>query len=232
MCIEANISKVRRHMAHSALLAHRKTEHIQLIAVSKTQPPEAIAQAFAAGLTQFAENYLQEALEKINALQHLPLTWHFIGRIQSNKAAHIANAFSWVHGVSDIKVAQKLSQHRQASLGPLNICIQVNMDNEASKSGVSLADAEPLVQHLLALPNVRLRGFMTILKPSQDSQQQYQSFRTLTTLLEHVNALYGLQLDTLSMGMTDDMDAAIRAGSTMVRIGRALFGERPSKERL
>lgn len=192
------------------------------MAVSKTRPASAIRDAWAAGLAHIGENYLQEALDKIDALQDLPLVWHFIGPIQSNKTRAIAEHFDWVHSVDRLKIAQRLSQHRPAALAPLNICLQVNISNEDSKSGVTLDELPALAQQVMALPNLRLRGLMAIPAPAADSAARRQP---LQALREAMLAL-DLPLDTLSMGMSDDLTEAVQEGATIVRIGSALFGAR------
>ena len=199
---------------------------VALLAVSKGHASPCIERAFAAGLHQFGESYLQEALVKIKALSHLPICWHFVGRVQQNKATAIATHFSWVHGISQIKTAQSLNDARPDGMDPLNLCIQINLDHEPTKSGVSPADVSELVAHIIALPKVALRGVMVIPKPLQDQEDQYRSFLRASALLHTINRQFGLTLSTLSMGMSDDFAAAIRAGSTIIRIGRAIFGER------
>ncbi len=192
------------------------------MAVSKTRPASAIRDAWAAGLAHIGENYLQEALDKIDQLQDLPLVWHFIGPIQSNKTRAIAEHFDWVHSVDRLKVAQRLSQHRPTALAPLNICLQVNISNEDSKSGVTLAELPALATAVADLPNLRLRGLMAIPAPAADSAARRQP---LQALREAMLAL-DLPLDTLSMGMSDDLTEAVQEGATIVRIGSALFGAR------
>ena len=192
------------------------------MAVSKTRPASAIRDAWAAGLAHIGENYLQEALDKIDQLQDLPLVWHFIGPIQSNKTRAIAEHFDWVHSVDRLKVAQRLSQHRPSTLAPLNICLQVNISNEDSKSGVTLAELPALATAVADLPNLRLRGLMAIPAPAADSAARRQP---LQALREAMLAL-DLPLDTLSMGMSDDLTEAVQEGATIVRIGSALFGAR------
>lgn len=192
------------------------------MAVSKTRPASAIRDAWAAGLAHIGENYLQEALDKSDQLQDLPLVWHFIGPIQSNKTRAIAEHFDWVHSVDRLKVAQRLSQHRPSTLAPLNICLQVNISNEDSKSGVTLAELPALAAAVADLPNLRLRGLMAIPAPAADSAARRQP---LQALREAMLAL-DLPLDTLSMGMSGDLTEAVQEGATIVRIGSALFGAR------
>lgn len=192
------------------------------MAVSKTRPASAIRQAHAAGVRDIGENYLQEALEKIAELDDLPLTWHFIGPIQSNKTRAIAEHFDWVHSVDRLKVARRLSEQRPAELAPLNICLQVNISNEPSKAGVPLAELETLAREVASLPGLRLRGLMAIPAPASTSAARRQPLRALRQAM----AALPLPLDTLSMGMSDDLDEAIAEGASMVRIGSALFGAR------
>jgi pyridoxal phosphate enzyme (YggS family) len=223
--IASQLSKVLTRIEGAASQASRRSDDITLIAVSKTKPAEAIEAAAACGLQHFGENYLQEALEKIETLHELDLTWHFIGPIQSNKTRPIAEHFDWVHSVDRLKIAQRLSDQRPAHLGPLNICLQVNISNEDTKSGVSADQAPELAKAITTLPNIRLRGVMAIPKPSDDPAEQAAPFEKVVTLfntLRHTNP----ELDTLSMGMSQDLEAAIAAGSTMVRIGTDIFGAR------
>jgi len=200
----------------------RDPADVGLLAVSKTQPAAAIREAFAAGLRDFGENYLQEALDKQAALADLALTWHFIGPIQSNKTKPIAEHFAWVHSVDRLKIAQRLSDQRPAGLPPLNVCLQVNVSGEASKSGCAPEDLQPLAQAVAGLPRLHLRGLMCIPAPSDDPAEQHAAFARLRALRDAL----GLGLDTLSMGMSQDLEAAIAEGATWVRIGTALFGAR------
>ena len=226
MSITERIAALQSIMREMEISYQRKPLSVHLLAVSKAQPTCAIEEAFAAGLCHFGENYLQEALPKIQKLATLPLTWHFIGAIQSNKAHAIAQHFSWVHSVTSLKVAQKLHDHRLDSQAPLNVCIQINIDNETSKSGIAPDLALDLAKNMIQLPRLRLRGLMVIPKPQQDNEQQFLSFLRVSHLLHELNAHLNRKLDTLSMGMSDDLAAAIRAGSTIVRIGRSIFGPR------
>ena len=205
-----------------AQAAQRPAGSIGLLAVSKTKPAAAVREAYAAGIRDFGENYLQEALAKQQELADLPLCWHFIGPIQSNKTRAIAENFAWVHSVDRLKIAQRLSEQRPAGLPPLNICIQVNISGEASKSGCEPADLQALATAIAALPNLRLRGLMAIPEPLEDRAAQDAAFASVRTLQEHLQ----LPLDTLSMGMSHDLEAAIAQGATWVRIGTALFGAR------
>ena len=200
----------------------REPATVGLLAVSKTQPAAAIRDAFAAGLRDFGENYLQEALEKQAALTDLPLIWHFIGPIQSNKTRPIAEHFDWVHSVDRLKIAQRLSDQRPAHLPALNICLQVNVSGEDSKSGCSPEELTALARAVVALPNLRLRGLMAIPEPTDDVAAQHAAFARLRQLRDEL----ALNLDTLSMGMSHDLEAAIAEGATWVRIGTALFGAR------
>lgn len=226
MTIADRIHSIQQLIRNSAKACQRSPQDIQLLAASKGQTIEAIQEAFAAGLIHFGENYLQEAQEKIQALEKLPLCWHFIGPIQSNKTQGIAKDFSWVHSVSREKIAIQLSEHRPRDLPALNVCLQVNLDNEKTKSGISPQQVGKLALLVKQLPNLKLRGLMAIPQPRSQEEQQYQSLLRLTALFDQLNKELGLSMDTLSMGMTDDLVAAIRAGSTFLRIGRAIFGER------
>jgi hypothetical protein len=201
---------------------------VHLLAVSKTQPAEAVRAAFDAGQRAFGENYVQEALAKIAALADLraQLQWHLIGPLQSNKTRVVAEAFDWVQSVDRLKIAQRLSEQRPPGLPPLNICLQVNISGEASKSGVLPAELPALAEAVAALPRLRLRGLMAIPEPEEDFERQRAPHRALRELLEALNA-QGLALDTLSMGMSADVEAAIAEGATLVRVGTALFGARP-----
>lgn len=198
---------------------------VQLLAVSKTKSIELIKQAYEAGQTEFGENYLQEALVKISQLANTNINWHYIGSIQSNKTRDLANYFQWVDSVDRLKIARRLSEQRNPALAPLNICIQVNVDNEASKSGVSLDELPQLAQQVACLPHLKLRGLMAIPVQASTLQQQRAIFKPLHDAFLQLNAS-GLELDTLSMGMSNDMEAAIAEGATIVRIGTAIFGER------
>ena len=220
--IAENIAKVGVRIREAAQASQRDCATVGLLAVSKTKPAEAIRQAFAAGTYDFGENYLQEALEKQAELSDLPLSWHFIGPIQSNKTKPIAEHFAWVHSVDRLKIAQRLSDQRPAQLPPLNICLQVNVSGEASKSGCNPDELQALAQAVTQLPNLRLRGLMTIPEPTDDPSEQRAAFARLRELMQGLN----LNLDTLSMGMSHDLEAAIAEGATWVRIGTALFGAR------
>lgn len=201
---------------------------VALLAVSKTQPAAAIRALADAGQRCFGENYLQEALAKIAELADRDLEWHFIGPLQSNKTRAIAEHFHWVHSVDRLKIAERLSAQRPEALPPLQICLQVNVSGEASKSGCTLDELPTLAQAVAALPRLRLRGLMAIPAPAAGYEAQRRPFRLLREALERLNAA-GLALDTLSMGMSDDLEAAIAEGATLVRVGTALFGTRPPR---
>ncbi|PCH62206.1 MAG: YggS family pyridoxal phosphate-dependent enzyme [SAR86 cluster bacterium] len=205
----------------------RPANSVSLLAVSKRQSPEKIRQACIAGQTHFGESYLQEALEKIELLSDLDPVWHFIGPIQSNKTAQIARHFHWVHSVDRLRIAQRLNDQRPDHLPRLNVCVQVNIDNEESKSGVGIGQLEALCMSIEQMPRLRLRGLMTIPMASEKLQQQRHSFQSLAQLFKRLSQ-FEAQFDTLSMGMSGDFEAAIAEGSTMVRVGTALFGVRPS----
>lgn len=215
---------VRQGLSQVADQTHKPTP--QLLAVSKKHPATAIAKLYHAGQRAFGESYVQEALAKQQQLADLALEWHFIGPVQSNKARDIANHFAWVHSVDRLKIAQRLNDQRDPALGPLNICVQVNLDDEDSKSGVSPAELLPLCQHIAAMPNLRLRGLMCIPQWQEDFSAQRASFARLRQLQEQLISAGMGPLDTLSMGMSSDFAAAIAEGSTIVRIGTALFGPR------
>ncbi|MDR8015114.1 YggS family pyridoxal phosphate-dependent enzyme [Ectopseudomonas guguanensis] len=220
--IAENIAKVGARIREAAQASQRNLADIGLLAVSKTKPADAIREAHAAGLRDFGENYLQEALEKQAALSDLALIWHFIGPIQSNKTRPIAEHFDWVHSVDRLKIAQRLSDQRPAHLAPLNICLQVNVSAEDSKSGCSPEELPELARAVSALPNLKLRGLMAIPEPTDDVAAQHAAFARLRQLRDDL----ALDLDTLSMGMSHDLEAAIAEGATWVRIGTALFGAR------
>ncbi|MGQ3821999.1 YggS family pyridoxal phosphate-dependent enzyme [Pseudomonas alliivorans] len=220
--IAANISTLEQRIRTASLAAQRDPASVGLLAVSKTKPSSALREAYAAGLRDFGENYLQEALGKQAELADLPLCWHFIGPIQSNKTRAIAENFAWVHSVDRLKIAQRLSEQRPEGLEPLNICIQVNISGEASKSGCTPEDLPALAAAISALPRLKLRGLMAIPEPTEDQAEQAAAFAAVRTLQDHLD----LPLDTLSMGMSHDLEAAIAQGATWVRIGTALFGAR------
>ena len=220
--IADNIAEVEARIRAAALAVQRDVTSIHLLAVSKTKPAAALREAYAAGLRDFGENYLQEARAKQVELAELPLCWHFIGPIQSNKTRDIAEHFAWVHSVDRLKIAQRLSEQRPAELPPLNICIQVNVSGEDSKSGCTPHDLPALAAAINALPRLKLRGLMAIPEPTDDRAAQDAAFATVRQLQESLN----MGLDTLSMGMSHDLESAIAQGATWVRIGTALFGAR------
>lgn len=220
--IAENISTLAERIRQASQVAQRDPSSVRLLAVSKTKPASDLREAYDAGLRDFGENYLQEALGKQTELSDLPLIWHFIGPIQSNKTRAIAEHFDWVHSVDRLKIAQRLSEQRPTELPPLNLCIQVNVSGEASKSGCTPEDLPALAHAISALPNLRLRGLMAIPEPTENSDEQNAAFATVRNLQDQLN----LPLDTLSMGMSHDLEAAIAQGATWVRIGTALFGAR------
>ena len=219
------ITNLRERVRLAAEKSQRTPGDIQILAVSKTHPAGAIRAAWRGGLDQFGESYLQEALAKMTELQDLPLTWHFIGPIQSNKTRPIAEHFAWVHSVDRSKIAGRLSDHRPDDLPPLQVCLQVNISGEQSKSGVSLDELPRLAREVIGMPRLQLRGLMAILAPSSDPGQQRAAFASLRLALARLQAL-APGADTLSMGMSDDLEAAIAEGSTMVRVGTDIFGSR------
>ena len=227
--IENNLQEVKRRISSAALAAGRPPAAVRLLAVSKTFGADAVRQAHAAGQCAFGENYVQEALAKIDALADLrpAIEWHLIGPLQSNKTRAVAEAFDWVHSVDRLKVAQRLAEQRPAWLPPLQLCLQVNISGETSKSGVLPAEAAALALAVAALPRERvvLRGLMAIPEPAGDFDAQRVPHRALRELLATVNAR-GLALDTLSMGMSADLEAAVAEGATIVRAGTAIFGGR------
>lgn len=226
-----NICAVRAQIKQAAQLAGRAPQSIQLLAVSKTRQANELRQAFAAGQQAFGENYLQESLDKIAALTDLAIEWHFIGPIQSNKTRPIAEHFHWVHSVDRAKVARRLSEQRPADMPALNICLQVNISAEASKSGCLPTDVVALAREVAQLPRLKLRGLMAIPAATGDRQQQQRAFGDLRRLLQQLQAELP-QLDTLSMGMSADLEAAISEGASIVRIGTAIFGPRHSAPNL
>ena len=206
-------------------MAQRRSEDIALLAVSKTFSANAVRAAHHAGQHAFGESYVQEALDKIEALRDLPLVWHFIGPIQSNKTRAIAENFAWVHSVDRLKIAERLSAQRPQNLPPLNVCIQVNVSGEDSKSGVAPGEVGELAQAVARLPHLRLRGLMAIPAPAEGLEEQRKPFAQLRELMRQLNA-QGLKLDSLSMGMSHDLEAAVLEGATIVRVGSAIFGGR------
>ncbi len=225
--IANNLAQIQHNISQYCQKYHRQTHEVKLLAVSKTKSAEDIRQAFNAGQSCFGENYLQEALLKINDLQDLSIEWHFIGAIQSNKTRELAENFAWVHSVDRLKVAHRLSRRRDASLAPLNICLQINISHEVSKSGFSPEDINGAVDEIINLPNIQLRGLMAIPAKADNFEDQRKTFAQMHTVLQRLQLKHP-QLDTLSMGMSNDMQAAIAEGSTMVRVGMAIFGARTS----
>lgn len=220
--IADNLSTLADRIRSAAQAAGRDPGQVRLLAVSKTKPAAAIREVYAAGVRDVGENYLQEALAKQLELTDLPLTWHFIGPVQSNKTRAIAEHFDWVHSVDRLKIAQRLSEQRPAGLPALNVCVQVNVSGEASKSGCNPDELPALAQAIAALPHLKLRGLMAIPEPTDDPAAQAAAFARVRQLQDSLN----LGLDTLSMGMSHDLEAAIAQGATWVRIGTALFGAR------
>jgi pyridoxal phosphate enzyme (YggS family) len=223
--IRENLQAVLRRIDAAIDAAGRPPGSVRLLAVSKTWPAASIEEACAAGQWAFGENQEQEAARKIAALAHLPIEWHFIGPIQSNKTRPIAERFAWVHSIDREKIARRLSEQRPESLGLLMVCVQVNISGEASKSGVEPAAAIELARQVSVMPRLRLRGFMAVPAPTDDLAAQRAQFRALHRIFETARAA-GLEIDTLSMGMSDDMEAAVMEGATIVRVGSAIFGRR------
>ncbi len=223
--IAENLQRIHTRMAQACLDAGRPSGSVQLLAVSKTFGADAVVQAHAAGQIAFGENYIQEAVDKITALAHLPLQWHCIGPIQSNKTRLVAAHFQWAHTVDRLKIAQRLSEQRPAHLPPLQVCIQVNVDGGSTKSGVLPQEALALAQAVAVLPRLRLRGLMCIPEPAPDFVAACAVFTRARGLFDSIKAA-GVPLDTLSMGMSADLEAAVLGGSTLVRVGSAIFGAR------
>jgi pyridoxal phosphate enzyme (YggS family) len=226
--IRNNLQRVQQRITAACAHAQRPVTDVTLLAVSKTFGPEAVREAHDAGQSAFGENYIQEAVEKIALLHELPLQWHCIGPVQSNKTRLVATHFDWVHTIDRFKIAQRLSEQRPPDLPPLQVCIQVNIDGGATKAGVAPKEVQALAGEIAQLPRLKLRGLMTIPEPADDFAAQCALHLRARALLDQLNEA-GLELDTLSMGMTADLEAAIAAGSTMVRIGTAIFGGRPAK---
>lgn len=230
--IHTNLHLVRQRIHTACMDSGRDPCGVTLLAVTKTQPPQALREAYAAGLTAFGENYIQEALDKIAALRDLPVQWHCIGPIQSNKTRPVAEQFDWVHSLDRLKIAQRLSEQRPTHLPPLQVCIQVNIDGGDTKAGVAPQDALALAQAITALPRLRLRGLMTIPEPATNKIAYFaihsRAKALFDTLKQSLNTA-GEAFDTLSIGMSADLEPAIAAGSTMVRVGTAIFGVRAGK---
>jgi pyridoxal phosphate enzyme (YggS family) len=223
--IAQSLEEIRNRVTVLERRYDRPTGDVRVLAVGKTKPPEAVLAAAEAGQREFGENHVQDALVKLDALGHLDLVWHFIGPVQSNKTRVVAARFDWVHSIDRAKIAARLNAHRPEDLPPLNVCIQVNVSGEDSKSGVDPDHVEQLALVVSELPRLRLRGLMTLPRPCDDFEAQRRPFATLRRTLETLNTR-GFALDTLSMGMTNDMEAAIAEGATVVRIGTAIFGAR------
>jgi len=220
-----NIRQVQERIERAAAASGRNVDSVTLLAVCKSQPAEIVRAAAHLGLTEFGESYVQEALRKIEALRELPLNWHFVGKLQANKTRDIAENFAWVHGVDRLRIAERLCEQRPFHAPPLNICLQVNLGGEASKGGVAPDEVAELAKQVGALPRLRLRGLMCIPPAVTDSAAQRRPFAELAQLLASLNA-HGAHLDTLSMGMSADLEAAVLEGATIVRVGTALFGAR------
>ena len=227
--IAANLQAVRARIAAAEREYGRLAGSVQLLAVSKTWPAASVREAAAAGQQAFGENYVQEGVDKLQALQGEGLTgleWHFIGPLQSNKTRNVAGNFHWVHSIERLKIAERLSEQRDAHLPPLQICLQVNVSGEESKSGVAPGDLPALAEAVILLPRLQLRGLMCIPEPTEDRALLRSRFAMLRNLRDSLNVQLNLQLDTLSMGMSHDVEAAIAEGATMVRVGTAIFGSR------
>lgn len=223
--ISDNLQRVKARISQAAAACGRDAQSVTLLAVSKTFPAGAVREAFEAGQTAFGENYIQEGVEKIAALADLPIEWHCIGPIQSNKTRLVAENFAWAHSVDRLKTAQRLSDQRPADRAPLQVCIQVNIDGGLNKAGVAPDEALELALHICTLKNIKLRGLMTIPEPAADFAAACSVHAKARSLFDALNE-QGLNLDTLSMGMTADVEAAVQSGSTMVRVGSAIFGAR------
>ena len=223
--VSENLQRVRQQIELAVMSAGRVAEAVKLLAVSKTMPAQAVREAYAAGQIAFGENYIQEGVDKMAELADLPLEWHCIGPIQSNKTKLVAENFAWVHSLDRLKIAERLSAQRPAHLPPLQVCLQVNVDGGANKSGVSPHDLLALAKAVAKLPQMKLRGLMTIPEPAENEAAARAVHHQAKELFDSLNAV-GLNLDTLSMGMTADLGAAIAEGSTCVRVGTAIFGSR------
>ncbi len=223
--ISARLQNIAERIARAAIVSGRDPSDVRLLAVSKTWPAESVREAADAGQRAFGESYVQEAIDKLDALADLGVEWHFIGPLQSNKTRPVANGFAWVHSVDRLRIAQRLSEQRDVHLPPLQVCIQVNVSGEASKSGVAPDALPELARAVAALPRLQLRGLMTIPEATSDVALQRARFASLRQLKDGLVAS-GLPLDTLSMGMSDDLEAAVVEGATIVRVGTAIFGAR------
>ena len=229
MTIQENLTRIKKTITAAEIKYKRPPGSVTLVTVSKGQPIEKIQDAIACGQRHFGENYLQEALEKIHELQQQKIAWHYLGRIQSNKSKLIAQNFSWVETVANYRTAELLSKHRSTNLPLLNICIQVNISNELNKAGVLSDEVLPLVKKILSLPNLKLRGLMTIPFYYKEFNDQFKPFSEFFSLFRQLQK-DGINIDTISMGMSNDFEAAIAAGATTIRIGTMLFGARANKE--
>ncbi len=227
--IAERLQAVRASIRKAESDAKRVTNSVSLLAVSKAHPAAAIREAYAAGQRMFGENYLQEALQKQQLLPDLDIEWHFIGPIQSNKTQPIGQHFAWVHGIDRLKIAERLNNARTNEQAPLNICLQVNVSGEASKSGIEPEEVLSLAEAISSLPKLKLRGLMAIPAPTLDSRLQHAQFAAVKNLFESMRK-HGYAVDTLSIGMSDDFAVAIAEGATIVRIGSAIFGARPAKQ--
>ncbi|UJD96008.1 YggS family pyridoxal phosphate-dependent enzyme [Lelliottia amnigena] len=226
--IAHNLAQVREKISAAATRCGRASEDVSLLAVSKTKPASAIAEAIAAGQREFGENYVQEGVDKIRHFQEtgmMGLQWHFIGPLQSNKSRLVAEHFDWCHTVDRLRIATRLNEQRPAGKAPLNVLIQINISDENSKSGIALAELDALAAQVAELPGLRLRGLMAIPAPETEYERQFAVAQQMAVAFEALKSRY-VTVDTLSLGMSDDMEAAIAAGSTMVRIGTAIFGAR------
>lgn len=229
MSISHNLSHIQQHIQQQCLACKRAENAVKLLAVSKTKPISALREAIAAGQRAFGENYVQEGVEKVQQLADVEgLEWHFIGHLQSNKTRVVAEHFDWVQTLDRLKIAERLNEQRPANLAPLNVLIQINISDETSKSGIDPSEMLGLARQIAALPKLKLRGLMAIPKPESDPEQQKIALRAMQSLFLTLQAEFD-GVDTLSMGMSDDMSAAIACGSTMVRIGTAIFGVRESQ---
>jgi pyridoxal phosphate enzyme (YggS family) len=224
--ISANLQAVHARIAAACAAAGRDPAGVRLLAVSKTWPAQAVREAAACGERAFGESYAQEAVAKIGALEDLGLEWHFIGPLQSNKTRPVAERFAWVHSIDRLKIAERLSAQRPAGMPPIQVCVEVNVSGEASKSGCAPEDAIELARRVAQLPNLTLRGLMAIPEPSENPDTVRARFAELRGLRDRIAAECGLRLDTLSMGMSHDLEAAIAEGATVVRVGTAIFGTR------
>ena len=224
--IAANLQAVRRRISETL---QGDSRIVTVVAVSKSQGPEAVRAAHEAGCRDFGESYLQEALPKLAALSDLPITWHYIGHLQTNKARDIAARFDWVHGVDRAKAAAALAKGRPESMAPLNVCVQVNISDEATKGGVAPAEALALARDVAAMPRLRLRGLMGMASPTRDAAERLRQFALLRETARQIREA-GIEMDTLSMGMSDDYIEALQEGATMVRIGTAIFGDRKTRQ--